>query len=98
MSHSKRTSPCRGIAGGSHVSEKQHKRISAKKVRATVRAILSLRDDDLDATTFPEKPRDVRNPWAGEKDGKTWFSQQPRFPYLWAEGEWEELLRKMMRK
>ena len=78
MARSKRKTSIMGITNS--VSEKQFKRHTSHVFRAEQRRLLKkVIDDkiepDVVISLLPKKPRDVMNPWSGDKDGKSWFGK-----------------------
>jgi len=76
MARSRRRTPI--ISSMSNSSEKQDKRHANRNCRSALRCALK-RDDDPDAAVLPVL-RDVSDPWAMAKDGRSWFGQY--FPEL----------------
>ncbi len=71
MARSRRRTPI--ISSMSNSSEKQDKRHANRNCRSALRRALK-RDDDPDAAVLPIL-RDVSDPWAMAKDGRSWFGQ-----------------------
>jgi hypothetical protein len=76
MARSRRHTPI--ISFMSNSSEKQDKRHANRNCRSALRRVLK-RDDDPDSAVLPVL-RDVSDPWAMAKDGRSWFGQY--FPEL----------------
>ncbi len=76
MARSRRRTPI--ISSMSNSSEKQDKRHANRNCRSALRRAFK-RDDDPDAAVLPIL-RDVSDPWAMAKDGRSWFGQH--FPEL----------------
>jgi len=76
MARSRRRTPIISIT--TSASEKQDKRHANRNCRSALRRVLK-RDDDPDAAVLPIL-RDVSDPWAMAKDGRSWFGQH--FPEL----------------
>lgn len=70
MSRSRRKKPFMGIAGGVKPSEKKDKKANHSRLRSRLRDELKKGDDEglLDIDN-----KDVSDPWAMSKDGKTRF-------------------------
>ena len=66
------------ISSMSNSSEKQDKRHANCNCRSALRRVFK-RDGDQDAAVLPIL-RDVSDPWAMAKDGRSWFGQH--FPEL----------------
>lgn len=69
MARSRRRTPI--ISSMSNSSEKQDKRHANRNCRSALRRVLK-RDGDPDAAVLPVL-RDVSDPWAMAKDGRSWF-------------------------
>jgi hypothetical protein len=75
MSHSRRNTPIRGIT--SSESERQDKQLAHRRERRRIRAVVQLKPD---AEVLPHT-RELSNPWAMAKDGKTRFDPA-KYPKL----------------
>ncbi len=76
MARSRRRTPIISIT--TSASEKQDKRHANRNCRSALRRALK-RNGDLDAAVLPVL-RDVSDPWAMAKDGRSWFGHH--FPEL----------------
>lgn len=76
MARSRRHTPIISIT--TSASEKQDKRHANRNCRSALRPALK-RDQDPDAAVLPIL-RDVSDPWAMAKDGRSWFGHH--FPEL----------------